>query len=238
MVSANLSEGHWELHAEQPITANVTNCQGGEAEVRLQYVTTWKRVFFQSDIRAHTCTKSPCSVLCVYCVHAYNVSVFAWLGEESCPQSTAQWDCWHVAKESLPFKTEWGRGEQNRVKRKTRLVGSGWRMTCCLTQKQTGEESPSEGEKRRSEGGPITKPYLSLFLLLTLLSSFSCCCCWREETDKDKTMNPDTGKKNNYLYSYGFRVVVTYSMLNAYVYLPAHTHYLPSLFLSPIHTIL
>lgn len=50
-------------------------------------------------------------------------------------------------------------------------------------------------------------------------------------------MNPDTGKKNNYLYSYGFRVVVTYSMLNAYVYLPAHTHYLPSLFLSPSHTI-
>ena len=73
MVSTNLAEGHWELPAEQPITAKVTNFQGGEAEVRLQYITTWKRVLFQSDIREHACTQSPYSVLCVYCVHANNV---------------------------------------------------------------------------------------------------------------------------------------------------------------------
>lgn len=177
MVSANLSEGHWELHAEQPITANVTNCQGGEAEVRLQYVTTWKRVFFQSDIRAHTCTKSPCSVLCVYCVHAYNVSVFAWLGEESCPQSTAQWDCWHVAKESLPFLKQ-SEGEENRTEwRKKNKTGWKWMKNDMLPDTKTDRGRVTKWRREKEKRGRTNHKTLSVslftshssFLLLLLL---------------------------------------------------------------------
>lgn len=110
MVSANLAEGHWELHAEQPrlLTSR------GERQ-RLGYsISPLGKGYYFNLTSGHMHAPNPPARFCVYTVCMRTMSVFPWLGEESCPQSTAQWDCWHVAKESLPFLKQ-SEGEENRT---------------------------------------------------------------------------------------------------------------------------
>lgn len=173
MVSANLAEGHWELHAEQPrlLTSR------GERQ-RLGYsISPLGKGYYFNLTSGHMHAPNPPARFCVYTVCMRTMSVFPWLGEESCPQSTAQWDCWHVAKESLPFLKQ-SEGEENRTEwRKKNKTGWKWMKNDMVPDTKTDRGRVTKWRREKEKRGRTNHKTLSVslftshssFLLLLLL---------------------------------------------------------------------